>query len=162
MSYWFSSRNFLRGGGGGEAISIVLGPSFRDCKSLQGGQKAWGGCPLPILEERHQRFNPISTGLFCLVVSLGGGCFPPPFHNSFVFKVRLLKFCTELLSDRMNNLLWKKSESNQQWRHYDVTVTSYFSQVSINSAKKSLFWNSCCFSIFHSILLKFGRNILNT
>ena len=49
--------------------------------------------------------NPISTGLFCLVVALGGGgCFPPPFHNSFVFKVRLLKFCTEILSDRMNNL----------------------------------------------------------
>ena len=110
-------------GGGGEAISIVLGPSFRDCKSLQGGQKAWGGCPLPILEERHQRFNPISTGLFCLVVSLGG-CFPPPFHNSFVFKVRLLKFCTELLSDRMNNLRWKKSKSNQQWRHYDVIFFS--------------------------------------
>ena len=34
----------------------------------------------------------------------GGGCFPPPFHNSFVFKVRLVKFCTEILSDRMNNL----------------------------------------------------------
>ena len=49
-------------------------------------------------------FNPISTGLFCLVVALGEGCFPPPFHNSFVFKVRLLKFCTEILSDRMNNL----------------------------------------------------------
>ena len=49
--------------------------------------------------------NPISTGLFCLVVALGGGgCFPPPFHNSFVFKVRLLKFGTEILSDRMNNL----------------------------------------------------------
>ena len=105
------------------------------------------------------RYYPIKCPI---TVSLGGGCFHPPFHNSFVFKVRLLKFCTELLSDRMNNLLWKKSESNQQWRHYDVTVTSYFSQVSINSAKKSLFWNSCCFSIFHSILLKFGRNILNT
>ena len=46
--------------------------------------------------------NPISTGLFCLVVALGGGVFS--FHNSFVFKVRLLKFCTEILSDRMNNL----------------------------------------------------------
>ena len=51
-----------------------------------------------------EELNPISTGLFCLVVALGGGgCFPPPFYNSFVFKVRLLKFCTELLSDRMNN-----------------------------------------------------------
>ena len=48
-------------------------------------------------------FNPISTGLFCLVLALGG-CFPPPFHNSFVFKDRLLKFCTEILSDSMNNL----------------------------------------------------------
>ena len=48
--------------------------------------------------------NPISTGLFCLVVALGGGVFSTPFRNSFVFKVRLLKFCTELLSDRMNNL----------------------------------------------------------
>ena len=54
----------------------------------------------------YKMFNPISTGLFCLVVALGGGggCFPPPFYDSFVFKVRLLKFCTELLSDRMNNL----------------------------------------------------------
>ena len=50
--------------------------------------------------------NPISTGLFCLVVALGGGggVFSTPFHNSFVFKVRLLKFCTEILSDTMNNL----------------------------------------------------------
>ena len=50
--------------------------------------------------------NPISTGLFCLIVALGGGggVFSTPFHNSFVFKVRLLKFCTEILSDRMNNL----------------------------------------------------------
>ena len=56
-------------------------------------------------EEVDKLLNPISTGLFCLVVALGGwGCFPPPFHNSFVFKVRLLKFCMEILSDRMNNL----------------------------------------------------------
>ena len=63
--------------------------------------------------------NPISTGLFCLVVALGG-CFPPPFHNSFVFKVRLLKFCTEIPSDRMNNLRWKiriKSTMTSLWRH---------------------------------------------
>ena len=33
-----------------------------------------------------------------------GGVFPTPLHNSFVFKVRLLKFCTELLWDRMNIL----------------------------------------------------------
>ena len=82
-----------------------------------------------------ETFNPISTGLFCLVVALGGGCFPPPFHNSFVFKVRLLKFCTELLSDRMNNLQRK----NPNQINNDVTMTSYFSQVSINSAKKRLF-----------------------
>ena len=43
-------------------------------------------------------FNPISTGLFCLVVALGGGgVFSTPLRNSFVFKVRLLKFCTEVL-----------------------------------------------------------------
>ena len=29
---------------------------------------------------------------------------PPPLHNAFVFKVRLLKFCTELLWDKMNIL----------------------------------------------------------
>ena len=48
-------------------------------------------------------FNPISTGLFCLVVALGERVFSTSLHNSFVFKVRLLKFCTELLWDRMNN-----------------------------------------------------------
>ena len=53
--------------------------------------------------KRYDNFNPISTGLFCLVVALGG-VFSTPFHNSFVFKVRLLKFCTEILSDKMNNL----------------------------------------------------------
>ena len=41
--------------------------------------------------------NPISTGLSCLVVALGGGLFSTPLHNSFVFKVGLLKFCTKLL-----------------------------------------------------------------
>ena len=46
--------------------------------------------------------NPISTGPFC---STGGrGVFHPLFHNSFVFKVRLLKICTELLWDKMNIL----------------------------------------------------------
>ena len=62
--------------------------------------------PKPFKDFASRAFNHISTGLFCLVVALGGGggCFPPPFHNSFVFKVRLLKFCTEILSDRMNNL----------------------------------------------------------
>ena len=48
-------------------------------------------------------FNPISTGLldWCRT---GGGVFSTPLHNSFVFKVRLLKFCTELLWDKMNIL----------------------------------------------------------
>ena len=59
--------------------------------------------------------NPINPGLLALELTLGEGVFhPPPFHNSFVFKVRLLKFCTELLSDRINNLRERKSESNQQ------------------------------------------------
>ena len=35
--------------------------------------------------------------------STGGGCFPP-LHKSFVFEVRLLKVCTELLWDKMNIL----------------------------------------------------------
>ena len=57
-------------------------------------------------QNRRRYINPISTWLFCLVVALGGGggVENTPFHNSFVFKVRLLKFCTEILSDRMNNL----------------------------------------------------------
>ena len=33
-----------------------------------------------------------------------GGVFSTPLHNSFLFKVRLLKFCTELLWDKMNIL----------------------------------------------------------
>ena len=57
---------------------------------------------------------------------------PPPLHNSFVFKVRQLKFCSELLWDKMNILRQRKSESNRQWRHYDVI----FSLLSIKSAKK--------------------------
>ena len=57
-------------------------------------------CPRRFISSQslENHINPISTGLFCLVVALGGGgCFPPLLHNSFVFKVRLLKFCTELL-----------------------------------------------------------------
>ena len=66
-----------------------------------GGATASGGEPPPkdekgLKEWIRSKLNPISNGLFCLVVALGG-CFPPPLHNSFVFKVRLLKFCTELL-----------------------------------------------------------------
>ena len=34
----------------------------------------------------------------------GGGVKNTPLHNSFAFKVRLLKFCTELLWDKMNIL----------------------------------------------------------
>ena len=41
---------------------------------------------------------------FLAVVAPGVGVFSTPFHNSFVFKVRLLKFCTELLWDKVNIL----------------------------------------------------------
>ena len=40
---------------------------------------------------------------FMAGVAPGEGVFHPP-YNSFVFKVRLLKFCTELLWDKMNIL----------------------------------------------------------
>ena len=43
-------------------------------------------------------------------VAPGEGCFIHPLHNSFVFKVRLLKLYTELLSDKMNIL--RQSGSN--------------------------------------------------
>ena len=34
----------------------------------------------------------------------GGGVFSTPLHNSFVFKVKVLEFCKELLWDRMKIL----------------------------------------------------------
>ena len=37
----------------------------------------------------------------------GGGCFQPALPNFFVFKVRLVKFYTELLLDKMNILRQK-------------------------------------------------------
>ena len=49
---------------------------------------------------RLKQLNPIHTGLFLAGVvpgGGGGGRFPPPPCNSFVFQVRRLKFCTELL-----------------------------------------------------------------
>ena len=46
-------------------------------------------------------FNPISTGLFGCCST--GGVFYP-LLNSFFFKNRLLKLCTELLWDKMNVL----------------------------------------------------------
>ena len=41
------------------------------------------------------------------------GCFPPPPYDSFVFKVRRLKFCTTLLRGRINILGQEKSGSNR-------------------------------------------------
>ena len=42
----------------------------------------------------------------------GEGCFLPTPFNSFVFKVRHLKFCKELLWDQINILWQEKSVSN--------------------------------------------------
>ena len=116
---------FFRGGGG-EAISIVLGPSFRDCKSLQGGQKAWGGCPLPILEERHQRFNPISTGLFCLVVSLGGG---GVFHPSSITPLSLKSDCSNFVQSYFQIGWTIYYEKNPNQINNDVTMTSLWRHI---------------------------------
>ena len=43
-------------------------------------------------------------GFFGWCRTEGRGCFPPPPCNSFVFQVRRLKFCTELLWERINIL----------------------------------------------------------
>ena len=43
----------------------------------------------------------------------GGGCFPPPPCNSFVFHLRGLKFCTELLVGMISILEQEKSGSNR-------------------------------------------------
>ena len=52
--------------------------------------------------------------------STGEVCFPPPPCNSFLFQVRRLKFCTELLWGRIN-ILGKK---NRDQIDNDVTMTS--------------------------------------
>ena len=101
--------------------------------------------------------NPISTGLFCLVVALGVVFHPPPSITPLSLKLDWSNFVQSDFEIGWT-IFDKKSESNEQWRHYDVIIP----QVGIKSAKKRLFWNSCHFSIFHSILLKFGRNISNT
>ena len=46
----------------------------------------------------------LAPGFLAGVAPGGGGVFSIPLHNSFVFKVRLLKFFTELLWDKMNIL----------------------------------------------------------
>ena len=101
--------------------------------------------------------NPISTGLFCLVVALGVVFHPPPSITPLSLNLDWSNFVQSDFEIGWT-IFDKKSESNEQWRHYDVIIP----QVGIKSAKKRLFWNSCHFSIFHSILLKFGRNISNT
>ena len=40
--------------------------------------------------------------------------------NFFVFKVRLVKFCTDIIWDKINIFRPKKSGSNQQRLYYDV------------------------------------------
>ena len=51
--------------GGGGAQYLLLWDQVLD-KSLRGGQKAWGGRLLPIVEERHHKFN-LSIQSFCPV-----------------------------------------------------------------------------------------------
>ena len=53
------------------------------------------------LNEWIKLFNPISTGLFCLVVALGENT---PSITPLSLKLDCSKSCKELLSDRMNNL----------------------------------------------------------
>ena len=61
-------------------------------------------------------------GFFGWCSTGGGRCFPPTPFNSFVFKVRRLKFCVELVWGRTNVLRQEKSGSNRHWRHYDVIL----------------------------------------
>ena len=60
------------------------------------------------------------------------GVFSTPLPNSFIFEIRLLKFCTELLRDKMNILRQKKKEVR-------IKSIIIFSLLSIKMAKNSLF-----------------------
>ena len=53
---------------------------------------------------RESNLTLLAPGFFGWCRTGGGGVFHPLLRNSFVFKVRLLKFCTELLWDKMNIL----------------------------------------------------------
>ena len=55
------------------------------------------------LKKRGPRLTLLAPGFFGWC-STGGGVFSTPLHNSFVFKVRLVKFCTDLLWNKMNIL----------------------------------------------------------
>ena len=55
-----------------------------------------------------------APGILAGVAPGGGGVFSTSLHNSFVFKVKLLKFSTELLWDKMNILGQRESGSNRQ------------------------------------------------
>ena len=65
--------------------------------------------------ENCQCFNPIHTGLYWLLAGVvpGGGCFPPPLCNSFVFKVRRLSYVQNYFWGRINILGLEQSGSNQ-------------------------------------------------
>ena len=52
----------------------------------------------------NEAFSANKSGQWGGLFLLAPGFFHPPLHNSFVFEVRLLKFCTELLWDKMNIL----------------------------------------------------------
>ena len=59
-------------------------------------------------------------GFFGWCSTRGRECFPPTPCNSFVFKVRRLRFCTELLWSKIN-ILWQ--ENGDQIEN-DVTMMS--------------------------------------
>ena len=62
-------------------------------------------------------------------VALGGGGVFHPLPTSFAFKVRIIKFCTELRWDKMNILQPKNPDEIDN----DVTITSYFVLLSIKN-----------------------------
>ena len=57
-------------------------------------------------------YQPYKHRAFLAGVAPGGVVFSTPLHNSLVFKVKLLKVCTELLWDKMNILRQRESGSN--------------------------------------------------
>ena len=101
-----------------------------------------------------QYLNPICTGLFGWCSIGGGGCFPA-LPNSFVFKVTLLTFYTELHWSKMNIVQQKNLDQIDN----DMIMTSSLLCWVLKLAKNCLFLYSYCFSISYQILLKLGKNI---
>ena len=84
-----------------------------------------------------RELNPISTGLFCFVVALGGG--GGVFHPPSITPLSLKLDCSNFVQSYFQIGSTTYDEKNPNQINNDVTMTSYFSQVSINSAKKSIF-----------------------